>query len=242
MRTQSPKAFDASPIPADPVLVSFDRAPVGRMTVRAIARSIGWTSGGMCLLALSGLLPLAGCGGSASVDPAANGDSRAPQAGGAAGTLGVGPIDAIGLPKELPMNCAVPIAPPRLALPCQVGLSLTHSEGPASLNVLECYDLVGGTALTSFIPFGKIPALLNQPVQIPFAAEPAPPSDWVTIDGAHYTGELHGTVVFSQVDPMGRAFVGRLTGGQVMWTGLSNMAFSCTIPNTTFWAVPGDFL
>jgi hypothetical protein len=132
---------------------------------------------------------------------------------GSSGTPGIGPIDTSGLPTELPTDCPGITPPPQLALPCKVGISLTSGDGPGSINVLECYDLTGETAppsspdrplLSTTIPFGSLPTMLNQPFQIPFALPQAPPSGEVL--------ELTGTVIFSQVDPVGRAFIARLTG------------------------------
>ena len=148
-----------------------------------------------------------------------------------AGTPGVGPIDATGLPMELPIDCPGTTSPPRLALPCKVGTSLNGAEGPGSYNVLECYDLVGGTALASVIPFGNLPTMLNQPVQL--ASFPPAPSGGL---------KLSGTAIFSQVDPVGRAFVARLMGGTIPWTGPNNVTVTCTVPDAPFWALRGDFL
>jgi hypothetical protein len=146
---------------------------------------------------------------------------------------GVGPIDSTGLPTQLPIYCPAFItSPPQLALPCKVGGAMNGIEGPGSLNVLECYDLAGETAslsgqdraeLAIIIPFGNMPTTLNQPV--PLASFPPAP-----LPGS---GGLTGTVVFTQVDPVGRAFVARLTGGKLD---------GCTIPDTPFWAVKGDFI
>jgi hypothetical protein len=179
-----------------------------------------------------------GCGGRAeNQDTASTGGSEA--AGGApsvdvagssgsVSTPGVGPIDASGLPTELPIACPGLTSPPQLALPCKVGMSLTRAEGPGSINVLECYDLAGNAAFSTTIPFGNLPTMLNQPVQIPFASLPQEPS----------TGSnLSGTVVFSRVDPVGRAFVARLIGGAMPWMGVT-----CTIPDTPFWGVQGGFI
>ena len=136
------------------------------------------------------------------------------------------------------MDCIGPMSRPPLALPCKVGIS---RGGP---NVLECYDSGGGTALTSFIILQELEATLNQPVEIPFASFPVPPYGGVTVDGVRYRGVLHGTAVFSQIDPIGRAFVATLTGGRITWTGINDqtLAFTCTIPSTPFWAVAGNFL
>ena len=191
-----------------------------------------------------------GCGGRAE-DQGRAGTAGAPSTGGAGysaggssigvagssaggSTPGVGPIDATGLPTELPMDCAGATAPPRLALPCKIGGSLTGAEGPGSYNVVECYDLSGKTAYSSVIPFGSLPMRLNQPVQIPFASLPPPPGSQDVI--------LSGTAVFSQVDPVGRAFVARLIGGTITWAAPGNATITCTIPDTPFWAVQGGFL
>jgi hypothetical protein len=129
---------------------------------------------------------------------------------------GVGPVDSTGLPTQLPSDCPGMTSPPQLALPCKVGGLLGGD------NILECYDLAGNTALSVFIPFGNLVNMLNQPVQLA-SFPPVPPPG---------SGGLTGTVVFTQVDPIGRAFVARLTGGKLD---------GCTIPDTPFWAVKGDF-
>jgi hypothetical protein len=87
------------------------------------------------------------------------------------------------------------------------------------------------------IPFGDLPTTLNQPFQIPFAL-PQPPQ--IGYGGEHV--DLTGTVVFTQVDPIGRAFVARLTGGIIPWVGANGEPITCTIPDTPFWAVAGDFI
>jgi hypothetical protein len=176
-----------------------------------------------------------GCGGraesqlsaSAGGGEAAGGSPSTAVAGSSAGgsAPGVGPIDATGLPTELPIDCPGMTSPPRLALPCKVGQALNGREGPGSYNALECYDPAGTTALSIIIPFGNLPTMLNQPVQL--ASFPPAPAG----------SNLSGTVVFSQVDPVGRAFVARLTGGTILWFGVT-----CTIPDTPFWAVQGGFL
>jgi hypothetical protein len=145
---------------------------------------------------------------------------------------GVGPIDPTGLPTQLPIDCPNMTSPPQLALPCKVGGSLNGgADGPGSYNVLECYDLAGETAAPSgqdrsmlaiIIPFGNLPMMLNQPIQLA-SFPPAPPPG---------SGGLTGSLVITQVDPVGRAFVGRLIGGKIC---------VCTIPDTPFWAVKGDF-
>src|SRR5437016_6058189 len=85
-----------------------------------------------------------GCGGKAEEQgsPGAGGGEATsgapsvamPFAGSSAGGSppGVGPIDTTGLPTELPMDCVGPMSPPRLVLPCKVGM--------APLYALECYD------------------------------------------------------------------------------------------------------
>ena len=163
------------------------------------------------------------------------------EVGGAPGASGsppgVGPIDTTGLPTELPTDCVGPMSPPRLALPCKVGMS--------PLYALECYDSGGGTALTGSIQFPTLETMLNQPVQIPSGSFWVRPSyGEITVDGVRYRGELDGTAVFSQLDPSARAFVATLTGGRITWTGINDqtLTFTCTIPDTPFWAVKGDFL
>ena len=132
------------------------------------------------------------------------------------------------------MNCVGPVSPPRLALPCKVGTG--------ALNFIECYDSGGGRALTTDVLSSTLCPLLNQPVEIPSASFPPVQSyGEVTVDGVRYRGVLQGTAVFSQLD--GRAFVATLTGGRITWTGINDqtLTFTCTIPDTPFWAVAGNF-
>jgi hypothetical protein len=148
------------------------------------------------------------------------------------GTPGVGPIDATGLPTQLPIDCPNMTSPPQLALPCKVGGSLNGGpDGTGSYNVLECYDLANETPAPSggdrpmlavVIPFGNLANMLNRPVQLA-SFLPAPPTG---------SGGLTGTLVFTQVDPVGRSFVAQLIGGKLG---------DCAIPATPFWAVKGDF-
>ena len=186
--------------------------------------------------AASGSSGIAGAGSSAAGSPSVEVGSTA-GAGSGGSPPGVGPIDTTGLPTELPMDCVGPMSLPRLVLPCKVGM------GP--LYALECYDSGGGTAVTGSIQFPTLYTLLNQPVEIPSASFPSEPTyGEVTVDGVRYRGVLHGTAVFSQIDPIGRAFVATLTGGRITWTGINDqtLAFTCTIPSTPFWAVAGNFL
>jgi hypothetical protein len=76
--------------------------------------------------------------------------------------------------------------------------------------------------LAVVIPFGNLANMLNRPVQLA-SFLPAPPTG---------SGGLTGTLVFTQVDPVGRSFVAQLIGGKLG---------DCTIPATPFWAVKGDF-
>ena len=193
-----------------------------------------WTAFVLLALGCGGRAENQGSAGVGGSDAASGSPGVAVAGSSAGGTPGVGPIDATGLPTQLPTDCPDMTPPPQLALPCKVGMSLTSGNGPGSISVLECYDLAGETAppsspappvLSTTIPFGALPTMLNQPVQIPFASLPQ-----VLPSGPVYG--LTGTVIFTQVDPVGRAFVARLTGGKLA---------GCTIPDTPFWAVKGDF-
>jgi len=128
------------------------------------------------------------------------------------------------------------MSPPRLALPCKLG-------GPlGGANVLECYDLSGGTALTTMIPFAELEPMLNQPIE--FASFQGPNYGAVTVDGVQYRGVLQGVMVVSQIDPPARAFVATLTAARIKWTGIKDpsLTFTCAVPDTPIWAVKGDFI
>jgi hypothetical protein len=138
------------------------------------------------------------------------------------GTPGVGPINPSGLPTQLPVDCPGMAPPPQIALPCKVGMSAT------TYNPLECYNLVGNPVFSFVFPFASLSTMLNQPIQLA-SFFPGPPGNIVS-----------GTLVFSQIDPVGRAFVARLTGGTISWTA-NEEPITCTIPDAPFWAVAGNF-
>src|ERR1700690_406959 len=184
--------------------------------------------------------------GSGSASPAGPGD-----AAGDASPIGIGPIDASGQPSEIVMNCPGAVGTVALSLPCQVGQSLTGA-GPNEINVTEC-DLVSGLQFTTghlppisvMTPLGALPTLLNLPLRIPFDNVVAPPpggyGELPGYPGEHFSGSIAGTAVFSQVDPVGRAFVGRLQQARFDWAGNQGDSFSCAVADGPFWAVPGDF-
>lgn len=205
------------------------------MSKRAI--EISWTAITLLALACGGKAEeqgSAGVSGAAAVSGAAGNAGIGSSAGGS--PSGIGPIDTTSLPSELPMDCVGPTSPPRLALPCKLGSSLGGG------NVLECYDLGGGTALTGLIPFAQLQTRLDQP--IPFAPFEGSNYGKVTVDGVQYRGVLQGNVIFSQIDPPARAFVATLTAARITWTGINDakLTFTCAIPDSPFWAVKGDFL
>jgi hypothetical protein len=206
--------------------VAGHRAILAAM-IKGTTKRASWTA--FVLLAM-------GCGGraenqvsaGAGRSDATSGSPGIAVAGSSAGgTPGVGPIDPTGSPTQLGIDCHSVTSPPSLALPCKVGL-------PIGDNVLECYDLAGRTALQSFIPFGELATMLNQPVQFPFVSLPPPPGS--------ENLSLSGTLVFTQVDPVGRAFVAIFNQAEFTWAGPDNETFSCALsPGSRFWAVAGDF-
>jgi hypothetical protein len=128
---------------------------------------------------------LGGCGGAVSAQggvPGSSGqvgvDASDVPSDGASEVVGIGPIDASGLPVELPMKCEGKAAQITLKLPCALGQNLA---GPGTmkpgLHVLEC-ELAGASghpATSLMIPLELLPELLNQPVHLPFENIPSPP-------------------------------------------------------------------
>jgi hypothetical protein len=195
--------------------------------IKGTTSRASWTA--FALLAL-------GCGGRAEnqVSASAGGSSAAGapstaigEVTGSSGTPGIGPIDPTGLPTQLRIECPG-TSPPPLALPCKIG----NTVGGA--NFLECYDLAGKTALQSIVLLTELVELLNEPVPFPTESIPPPLGSEIL--------KLTGTAVYTQVDPVGRAFVARLTGGVITWVGGPNgETLTCPVPETPLWAVAGDF-
>ncbi len=168
-------------------------------------------------------------------------------------SVGVGPFDASGLPTALVMTCDGAAPTVSLALPCLLGQNLANPATPAGLNVLECQLAESPDAplgvLSFIIPLASLPAMLNQPVIVPFANVEAPPPSTsgdggliAAYPGEHFSASLNGTAVFTAVDPDGRAFVAQLQQATFVWTGDRGDQFSCTVSNGPFWAAPGGFL
>ena len=193
-------------------------------------------------MTLMGLLLTWGCGltvrdgGAQAGDNAAGGDSASPP--------GVGPINASEQPSSLPMTCAGREAL-AFKLPCLVGMNITGHTDEPGYHVVEC-QLAGQpdqTAVSFIISLPQLPALLNEPVSIPFAnVPPAPPGLGVPLDGENFAGTLSGVATFTQVDVDGRAFVARLEQGHVTWNGSRGGNFACNTIDGTFWAVAGWFV
>ena len=135
-----------------------------------------------------------------------------------------------------------------LSLPCRVGQPL--NGGTVGVGVAEC-DLWGSQDSGSLPPIGVIvdlpglAAQLNKPVKIPqldFAAPAGGDGRIAAYPAEHFSGSLRGTGSFSQVDPVGRVFVGRLLEAQFDWKGDQGHSLSCNVTDAPFWAVKGAFL
>jgi hypothetical protein len=87
-----------------------------------------------------------------------------------------------------------------------------------------------------------VPWRRDQPVNIPFDAISGPTPSGVALDAERFAGTLSGVVTFSQVDVDGRAFVGRLEQGHVVWSGDQGTNFACSTLDGLFWAVAGSFI
>jgi len=203
------------------------------------------TTGG----ALQGPATPSTCAASTDAAPALDGTA----ADAADVSPGVGPFDASDLPASLVMTCDGVAPTVSLTLPCLLGLNLDGTATPAGYNVLECQLAQSPDAplgvLSLIVPLANLPAMLNDPVIVPFANVPAPPPSLTgsggliaAYPGEHFSASLSGTAVFSAVDPNGRAFVAQLQQATFVWTGDRGDQFSCTVSNGPFWAAPGGFL
>ena len=200
-----------------------------------------------------GLLLACGCGGSTALATGADSGIMYEHPGDAtsdAFAIGVGPIDASGAPSELVLTCAGAVGPVALSLPCKVGEALPGGGAQSIYNVTEC-DLAGPQdnmpphipAISLTIPLGEIPTHLNQP--FPIGVLPTEPPGFGSLPGypgEKFSGSLKGDAVFVEVDPVGRAFVGRLQQATVAFGGDKGDSFSCTVSDGAFWAVAGAFL
>jgi hypothetical protein len=173
-----------------------------------------------------GALLALGCGGKSLASDEPSGSS---------GTTSGAPIDATGLPTQLALHCPTVAVDEILNLPCKVGVPLVGS-GASSVNIVVCTDQVGLIALNMAFPLGQLANELNQPVTIPFETASVP-------DDPVLTSQWHGTAVFSQVDPEGRGFVGRMSEAGVEFTVASPpRQITCDAPSSLFWGDAGDFL
>jgi hypothetical protein len=189
----------------------------------------------------------------AAIDAAPALDGTAADAADAAeGSPGVGPFDASDLAAALVMTCDGAAPTVSLTLPCLLGLNLDLTATPAGYNVLACQLAQSPDAplgvLSLIVPLVNLPAMLNEPVILPFANVPGPPPSptgdgglIAAYPGEHFSATLSGTAVFSAVDPDGRAFVAHLQQATFVWTGDRGDQFSCTVSNGPFWAAPGGF-
>jgi hypothetical protein len=167
-----------------------------------------------------------GCGGRSLV-------SGEPRDSG--GTTSVAPIDTTGLPTQLALHCPTVRVDQILNLPCKVGMPQVGS-GASSLNAVVCTDQTGLVAFSMAFPLGELASELNQPLTIPFETAADLDPDPVL------NSQWHGTAVFSQVDPEGRGFVGRLSDASAEFTVTSPpLQFTCDVPSAPFWGDAGDF-
>ncbi len=206
------------------------------------------TAGG----ALQGQATQPPCATAADAAPPLDGaiaeEADAPEA-----SVGVGPFDASDLPTALSMTCDGAAPTVSLRLPCLLGENLLDPATPAGYNVLECQLAQSPDAplgvLSFVVPLANLPAMLDEPVILPFANVPAPPASpsgdggiIAAYPGEHFSASLNGTAVFSAVDPDGRAFVAQLEQATFVWTGDRGDQFSCAVSSVPFWAAPGGFL
>ncbi len=207
-----------------------------------------------------GMITLVGCGGAVAGAPDSGGASHV---SGGAGSLvadaaspveaspGVGPIDASGQPTALVMACDGMTTAVSVKLPCLLGHNLSGTDAPG-YHLLECQisgapDTISPTdvAISMIVPLVNLPMMLGQPVSLPFEGIPPPPGPGsgqiAGYPGEGFVGTLTGAAVFSQVDPVGRAFVGQIQQAHVTWSGDRGDSLSCSVVDGPFWAVPGGF-
>jgi hypothetical protein len=195
-------------------------------------------------LFLTGVALLAGCGGTMSFSTdASDAGSGADMSAPVATIPGVGPIDASGAPAEVVMTCAGKASQIALKMPCAVGFNILGGDElmTAGYNGTEC-ELAGSpgvVALGLLVPLGTLSQRLNEPVEIPGVLAP---SSELELQGEAFKMEaIAGTAVFSQVDPVARAFVGRFLVLNVQWKGNLGGTVDCKLIDGAFWAVAGNF-
>jgi len=149
---------------------------------------------------------------------------------------GTGPIDASGAPTQLVMSCQGTGAPSTLAfkLPCAVGL--------APLEVTECYALGENTSpvLNFILPLGFLASHLGEPISLDHV--PREPGGSPLIEGEiTYSLASVGPLTVTQVDTVGRAYVGRLDVVEFTSVTEASVSIVCSARGATIWALPGSF-
>jgi hypothetical protein len=190
--------------------------------------------------ALAAIAVFVGCGASVVKDRNSGVDPRAEP------TVGVGPVDASGEPAALVTTCDGAVSGVSMKLPCLLGGDLGGGTSELECQLSSAPDgSPTDVAINMMFPLTQLPALLNQLVSLPFDG-PAPPpveggGEISAFPGERFSGSLAGTATFSEVDPIGRAFIGRIEQATVTWTGDRGDALSCSVVDGPFWAVAGGF-
>lgn len=183
---------------------------------------------------------LVGCGGPEVKDRNSGSDA------GAEPTVGVGPVDARGQPTALVTTCDGAVSGVSMKLPCLLGGDLGAGTSELECQLSSAPDgSPTDVAINMMVPLTQLPALLNQLVGLPFEGLAPPPveggGEITAFPGERFSGSLAGTATFSEVDPVGRAFIGRIEQAKVTWTGDRGDALSCSVVDGPFWAVAGGF-
>jgi hypothetical protein len=190
---------------------------------------------------LFGMLALsaAACGGRQMLEPPPDVDGGAAGAAGATAAFSVGPVDLSQAPAEIPASCPGGFGAIAFQNPCLVGHNLF---GQATLGVheVECHLAIAGAPIEwSFLLTLSSVSADQATTTGPFPLSPTG-GQLITIGtvSASITA-MEGTLTFSRIDPVNRAFVARFHGS-IAWTEPSGMKFACTI-DAPFWGAPGPF-
>jgi hypothetical protein len=198
---------------------------------------------GLCRMVVASFLAASGggCGGevtskaepvdSGNVVPADAGGANPPSDGAQPGPdVIIGPIDFSKAPPELPLACQGDAGHVAFENPCKVGLDLSTGSQAAGAHETEC-RLAGSSdpVIWQFVlPLAQIAQHPSTPLRFPGDVPSIPvPGAAIDVGGESFKLTLvEGTLSFVQIDPPGRAFVGRFDA-KLEWTGDRGSSFGC---------------
>jgi hypothetical protein len=128
--------------------------------------------------------------------------------------------------------------------PCLVGMNVAGDPSKPGFHEVECRFTAAGhpIAWAFLLPLAQLAVTPDVPLVLPNDAPMTPSSGQLVVvrgEQARVFG-VDGTVTFSRIDPVGRAFSARLQG-TITWVVPARSTFTCAV-DAPFWGAPGTFL